>query len=203
MTSGTTGYSNSSFDSLGRVLTATQTTNGTGYIFQLSYKPQVGIQSLTFPNSNRVITTGYDTAGRPSTLTSQIGASTPTPYVTSTTYQPHGSILSQTLASGNLTYSCTDNERLQPATITATNLSSQQLLALTYTYSATQNNGNVATQAINRYVVGAWTQSYGYTEPSGLSVNRLTTASESGKAPGARASATTLRGTVGCRAFRD
>ena len=62
------------------------------------------------------------------------------------------------------------NSRLQPTSIAV-----GSLLTLTYTYSATQNNGNVASQTINRGSLGSWTDSYGYD-----GVNRLTSAAESG-----------------------
>lgn len=76
--------SNTAFDAIGRVMTATQTVNGASYTFGVTYKPQIGIQSITYPTSNRVVTTLYDSAGRPATLSGQIGTATATPYVTAT-----------------------------------------------------------------------------------------------------------------------
>jgi RHS repeat-associated protein len=53
------------------------------------------------------------------------------------------------------------------------------LLNLSYSYGTTNNNGNLQSQTIKRYLQGAtqqWSQSYGYTD----GVNRLTSAGESG-----------------------
>lgn len=57
------------FDPLGRVKGGTQTTptGGQSYTFGANLKPTVGILSITYPNSGRVVTTGYDSGGRPTT----------------------------------------------------------------------------------------------------------------------------------------
>ena len=135
---------------------------------QVTYKPQLGIQSLTYPGPGRVVTTTYDSGGRPSSLSGL--AASATNYVTATTYQTDGAISSQTLSSGNLTLGRTDNERLQPSSITASSGGSV-LLGLNYNYKpnndATKNNGNLWQQTISRSGGGSWTQTYGYAELGG------------------------------------
>ena len=68
---------------------------------------------------------------------------------------------------------------LQPTSLTATSAGTTWL-SLGYTYSATNNNGNVIQQTTTRQGPGAgsWTQNYGCNESSGLSLNRLTSAAE-------------------------
>ena len=176
--------SDTAFDAIGRVMTATQTVNGASYSFGVTYKPQIGIQSITYPTSNRVVTTVYDSAGRPATLSGQIGTAAATPYVTATAYQPDGGISTQTLANGKLALTSTENERLQPSGITAKDATGNLLLGLGYNYNpsndATKNNGNLWQQTISRYLVGSWTQTYGYAELGGVGANRLTSAAETG-----------------------
>jgi len=164
------------FDPLGRVKGGTQTTPTTGgqsYTFGANLKPTVGILSITYPNSGRVVTTGYDSGGRPTTLAGQIGTNAPTNYVTATSYQPHGAIAQQTLGNGLVVTRCNgtacDNARLQPTYISAGNL-----LSITYGYSAAQNNGNLLSQTITR---GSQTWVDAYTSYDGA--NRLKSASES------------------------
>src|SRR5260221_2423916 len=97
------------FDPIGRVNGGTQTTPttcGQIYTFGASLKPTVGILSITYPNSGRVVTTGYDPGGRPATLAGQIGTNAPTNYVTATSYQPHGAIAQQTLGNGLVVTRC-------------------------------------------------------------------------------------------------
>jgi RHS repeat-associated protein len=164
------------FDSIGRVKGGTQTTPTTGgqsYTFGATLKPTVGILSITYPNSGRVVTTEYDASGRPWKLAGQIGTNPPTNYVTTTSYQPHGAINQQTLGNGLVVSRCNgtacDNARLQPTYISAGNL-----LSITYGYSASQNNGNLLSQTITR---GSQTWVDAYTSYDGA--NRLTSASES------------------------
>ena len=170
-----------SWDGVGRVTSASQTTAGQTYLFQIQYTPYMGVQSITYPNSQRIVTTTYDSRGRPYSLSGVSGSNT-TNYVTATTYQPHGAIAQQTLTGGNLVVtrcsganSC-DNSRLQ-ATYLQIGNQIGNLLTLQYGYSSSQNNGNVLTQTITRGGQ-AWTQSYSYAEATGWNINRLACANE-------------------------
>jgi len=96
----------SAVKAIGRVTTATQITGGQSYTFNIQYLPTVGILSIQYPNSGRMVTTGYDGGGRPNTLMGQIGANPPTNYVTTTSYQPHGAIAQQTLGNGLVVSRC-------------------------------------------------------------------------------------------------
>ncbi|MEQ1949576.1 MAG: RHS repeat-associated core domain-containing protein [Bryobacteraceae bacterium] len=162
----------------------TQTTGGQDYSFLAALKPFVGIDWIQYPNTGRKVTTVYDSAGRPLSLSGQVGTAAPYTYASAASYAPHGAMQSLTLGNTLIEATCY-NERLQ---VTARRLGSSATtncaagvndpLRLSFTYSATQNNGNVLTQTTSRYLGGSalsWTQSYGYD-----AVNRLTTASETG-----------------------
>jgi hypothetical protein len=93
-------------------------------------------------------------------------------------------MLAQSLANGNLNLNRTDNARLQPKTLTAVGGASTWL-NLGYSYDTptnSNNNGNILQQTITRQGpgAGAWTQNFGYSEPSNTSLNRLTSAVEVG-----------------------
>jgi len=161
-------YTYTGFDALGRATGATQTTSSVAYPFTMTYYPFMGVKDITYPNSNRKFTTGYDNYGRANTLSGQIGTNPVRNYVTATSFATTGAVLSQTLGN-TLTETRTYNSRLQP-----TQIQLGSLLTLGYGYSATQNNGNLATQTITRSG-STWTDTYGYD-----GVNRLTSASEAG-----------------------
>jgi hypothetical protein len=105
---------------IGRVNGGTQTTGGQSYPFLASLMPFVGIQSITYPNSGRVVSTGYDTAGRANCVTAQRVAnclSAPTTaYASSIAYAPQGGITSMLLGN-QLTVATQFNSRLQPTQI--------------------------------------------------------------------------------------
>ncbi len=171
---GAAAYNYTAWDGLGRVTQATQTIGSNSFTFTLASKPNVGIDWIQYPGSNRTITTGYDSAGRPITVNGQVAGNPQTNYLTAVTYQPHGTFQTRTFGNG-IVETRTDNSRLQAA-----NIQIGGLLALGYTYSPSQNNGNVLGQTITRGNE-TWNQSFGYAEPSGGSMNRLTSASESGQ----------------------
>src|SRR5258708_2602253 len=56
-------------DQIGRVNGGTQSTGGQNYTFNVSLMPFVGIRSIAYPNSGRVVATGYDSAGRANCVT--------------------------------------------------------------------------------------------------------------------------------------
>jgi RHS repeat-associated protein len=162
------------YDTIGRVNGGIQTTNGTSYAFSnMAYLPYLGLQTIQYPNSSRMITTAFDPGGRPASLSGQIGSNAATTYVSGTTFQNDGAINTRTFGNSMLVQTQQDNSRLQPTSIQFGNL-----LTLGYGYSATQNNGNVTSQTIARNnnagaSIGNWTTNYGYD-----AVNRVTGASE-------------------------
>jgi len=148
---------------------------------------------MTMP-SGRVVTTTYDSLGRPVGLSGVMGSTT-TNYVSSVSYAPHG--VAQQISLGNtLTEQTCFNSMLQPFVIrqrTGGASSCQTGIAadgkdagyFNYTFSLSQNNGNVTVQAIHYGASGAYPavdfqQTYTYTDPaSGRLVNRLIGGTES------------------------
>jgi RHS repeat-associated protein len=168
------------YDALGRVTTANQVTDGQTYSMSYGYNLAGGRTSTTYP-SGRVITTGYDDAGRLAGVRDQAsgtyyagGASTDA--TNRIQYAPHGQVSVMKL--GNALWEHTNfNNRLQPAEIgLGTSSTSTSILGVTYNYGTTNNNGNLLSVS---YAGGglSYTQSFGYD-----ALNRLTTSSESGSA---------------------
>jgi RHS repeat-associated protein len=172
----------STYDSWGRITSSKQTTQSVNYTFAYSYDASGDLLTEGYPNSGRTITYTYDKIGRTATVIGVIGttntnyASIPLP--PSSGYAAQGAIQKMTL--GGLTEQTCFNARLQPIVIrqlsgTATTpcgTGGSDVLRLSYGYSATNNNGNLATQTI-KYAATTFTQSYGYDV-----VNRLTCANE-------------------------
>ena len=164
------------YDAFGRVTQNTQTVAGQPYSFSYLYNLAGGQTQMTYP-SGRAVTTGYDGAGRPVSVTGALsGASTPyIPAVTSGTanvqYAPQGAISQINLHNG-LSETTGYNARLQP-----TSIQLGSLLTLGYGYSATNNNGNVGSQTITSALTAGGTmtaqQVYGYD-----GANRLTSVAE-------------------------
>jgi RHS repeat-associated protein len=152
-------------DTLGRVTGSQQLTGAATYPFSYGYNQAGLLTSITYPISNRQISYSFDDANRYLSATGQFGGN-PAPYVQSIAYTPHGATTSATFG-GALLEQTTFNSRLQPTQIQAGNL-----LTLGYTFSPTQNNGNLLGQTINDGTT-VRTQTYGY-DP----VNRLTSAGE-------------------------
>jgi RHS repeat-associated protein len=161
VSSGASAY-NYTRDPLGRVTGGTQTTDSVNYPFLASLYPFQGIKEITYPNSNRKYTTGYDAGGRAITVSGQIGANPATNYVTATSYAPHGGIASQTLGNG-LTETRSYNSRLQPTGIQVGGLlaisnrydpnpSADWNCAGSATVAIPGNNGNVLAQSVNGVV---------------------------------------------------
>jgi len=106
-----------------------QTTGGTPYSFSYAYNLDGGMSSTTFP-SGRVLTYGFDGAGRVDAVSGVLNSNTTTTFNTSTpiSYAPQGAIASMTFGNG-LTESTTFNGKLQPTQIQA-----GSLLTLQYGY---------------------------------------------------------------------
>jgi YD repeat-containing protein len=108
----TTAYSN--YDPLGRLVQSTQTTGGQTYGFGYSYDLTGALRSETYP-SGRVITTQYDKAERPVSVTGAWNSQQKT-YVSDFSYAPHGGP-NWFLYGNNVCRAFTYNSRLQPWTM--------------------------------------------------------------------------------------
>jgi RHS repeat-associated protein len=162
-----------SYDNLGRVLHSTQTTNNASYLFTYTYVP-AGLKTEQYP-SNRVLTYIYDRAGRVSALSGSWNGSGAN-YASGVLYAPHGAMSQITFSDGSLSETrAYSGDRQQLTSISAGGT------VLGYAYcpggatSCTTNNGNIQRQTITRPGGYAWTEDFGYD-----SLNRLTSASESG-----------------------
>ena len=170
----------SAYDTMGRVLQSSQTTNGSpAYPFTYTYNLAGSLETETYP-STRSVTTCYDLAGRVSKVS---GKDTPSSSVTNytgagVTYAPHGAI--QTTGQGsNLTENWTYNKRLQPTSISVGTSSSPQSVFGTALYycsgqqsGCASNNGNLIGATLP--VLGALAQQNFSYDP----FNRLLTAAE-------------------------
>ncbi len=129
------------------------------FVTQYSYDKNGNLKTVTYPNG-LVVTTGYDTADRATSLTGQSGTTT-IPIVNSVTYTPFGGPTSVAMANGlyeNRTY----DQQYRLWTLAVSN----SLENLTYGYEA---NGNVRTITDN--LNPAKNKTYGY-DP----LDRLTSA---------------------------
>jgi RHS repeat-associated protein len=167
------------WDGLGRVLASRQTpAGGTGYVFQYTQGP-AGLTGMTYP-SGRVVTWGYDGAGRVQTVSGQKDA-VATSYLAGITYAPHGGVDQMTVgAAGRIEQWCYNN-RLQVTVVrlgtVGTGACAAQgggdLFRVENGYgAAANNNGNVLSQVVGRGSQ-SWTESFTF---DGLS--RLTGAAE-------------------------
>ncbi|MBV6496997.1 MAG: hypothetical protein DYH05_08735 [Acidobacteria bacterium ACB1] len=179
-----------SFDILGRVLAAKQTTDGTAYSTGYIYNLSGALIEETYP-SGRVVKNTLDEDGSLSQVHSKKTAGDILrPYATNFTYNAAGAVTQMRLGNGRWE-STQFNSRLQPVQIgLGSGPTAQNLLKLDYEYGATAavNNGNVTKQTITVPTVGANTgftavQSYTYDE-----VNRLKDAVENVTPTGGSAS---------------
>jgi RHS repeat-associated protein len=152
-------------------LTQVQNANSTGgplYAFAYSYNPAGGMTSMQYPTTGMtagvVVNYAYDGAGRP--LSVQEANRGTTMYATGIQYAPQGAPTNMTFGN-QLVESRQYNSLLQ-----TTQIQAGSNLTLNYTYSPTQNNGNLQAQQIQAGSLNV-TQNYGYD-----TVNRLLTASE-------------------------
>jgi len=160
------------YDQAGRVTKSTQTTGGVPYAFSsYGYNMLDGLTSETYP-SGRAVQYAYDNGGRVKTVAGTLN-SVVTNYAGTTTspitYASHHAVLSLPMGNG-ITEAWSYNPRLQ-----ATGVQAGSLMTLGFSYSGTQNNGNVLGETITRGGQ-TWTESFGYND----GYNRLTSASESG-----------------------
>lgn len=139
-------YNITGYDAMGRVTGSSQVIDGQTYSMGYTYDLVDDLLTQTYP-SGRVVTTNYDTAGRISNLTGQIGATTKT-YASEFNYTPHSAIASFHLGNG-LWEHANFNSRLQPTEIglggTPTGVDKLQL---GYDYGTTNNNGSILSASI-------------------------------------------------------
>jgi hypothetical protein len=106
------------YDPLGRVLQSRQTpAGGQPYPFTYAYNVAGGMTSEQYP-SMRMVTTGYDTSGRPNGMQNQTAG---TAYTSGVGYAANNAVNSLTLGNG-VAESTTFNTRFQPTQIAAGSL---------------------------------------------------------------------------------
>jgi RHS repeat-associated protein len=164
------------YDARGRVKASRQTTAGQGYGLQYTYDLAGHLRTETYP-SGRVVTAGFDRAGRVESVTSQPFQGTARPYADSTHYAPHGGLFAVRLGNGR--WDLTNyNDLLQPRFMGLNSVYSEQngrdIVQIENRYGNVLNNGNVREQFITAPGFSA-TQTFGYD-----SLNRLQTAVEAG-----------------------
>jgi len=177
------------FDGLGRPTSTTQTTNGQPYPMSFTYNLAGGITTVTLP-SGRTVTYTTDAGGRPIEVTGSLNG-TPTTYVSSVSYATQGAAQQINLGNSLIEQTCY-NSRLQPFVIRQRTGSADSCTSppapdlndvgyLAFSFSPTQNNGNVTQQNITygkngtAYPSLSFVQTYSYD-----GVNRLTQVNETG-----------------------
>lgn len=189
-------YSYGAYDVMGRVKSSSQTTAGQTYAMSYDYDLAGNLKEETYP-SGRKVATGFDAAGRISSVTGVRAGEADRTYASQIAYAPHGVAAQLRLGNGLWEHTLYNN-RLQPREIglgaTATD---SGLLKLEYAYAAsldpasdpitgeldlTKNNGDVRVQRISVPAAGqtaaqTFTQTYGYDR-----LDRLESAEEKGGA---------------------
>jgi RHS repeat-associated protein len=169
---------NTAFDTLGRVLSHKQTTDGQNYTTGYLYNLSGALIEETYP-SGRVVKNVLDNEGDIAQVQSKENASDIfRPYANNFVYSAAGAVSSLKLGNGKFE-NTQFNSRLQPTQIgLGASASTQNLLKLNFDYGTTDNNGNVKSQTITVPTVGAVpgfiaTQNYTYD-----SLNRINQATE-------------------------
>src|SRR5581483_7950471 len=152
---------------------------------QYTYNLARALTTEKYP-SGRTVTTGYDIAGRPTSVTASFSsgpfAGTPTAYASNITYWPHGAVNSLPLLNG-ITETSAYNNRLQMSSVTAAK-GGTRVLSLAFTYDTNgHNNGNLQSQTISYDSYGpetALSLTQNYVPPNFAydAVNRITGFSE-------------------------
>jgi RHS repeat-associated protein len=199
-------YAYNSFDGLGRITYATQTTNGQAYTFSfcpngLSGYSCIGasgynlideVTSMTLP-SGTAVTSTYDAMGRPSGVSAQAASLAPV-YGNNASYTPGGALQQLSLGNGLTEQTCY-NDRQQPfvirqrftgATSCSNAADTNDMGYLGFTFPG-GNNGNVSSQTIQYgatphganpvYPQISFTQNYAYDQ-----ANRLASVTETSSA---------------------
>lgn len=165
----TTNYT--SFDSVGRVLSSQQLTDGQTYNFGYSYNLSGALVSETYP-SGRVATNQFEIDGDLAQVNGSFQGNNKT-YVGSFSYTSEGAVSAMQLGNGKWE-NTVFNSRLQPTQIGLGNSqTTQELWKVNYDYGTTDNNGNVKSQQITVPSQFTAIQNYSYD-----SLNRLKSATE-------------------------
>ena len=165
---------NYSYDTLGRMGTNSQTTNGNAYTFQYSYRLNDSISSMQYP-SGKTVNYAVDDAGRVNQITagSKMYADLT---ASSAPFTADGRIAQMKLGNDlwetRIFQTPGSPTLLMLGTNATTNANDK--LELEFDYSPTANNGNLVTQII-RQPGHTWQQGYTYD-----ALNRVATASETG-----------------------
>jgi RHS repeat-associated protein len=172
---GTSAGNYTGYDQLGRANVSYQQTDSQNYGFGYRYNLASEMTSETYP-SGRVITSGFYSAGRLSSVNGQKAGETNKTYASQFSYAAHGAVAAMQLGNGKWEHTSFNN-RLQPTLIgLGTSSNESSILMLDYGYGTTNNNGNVLRQTIAAPGLSL-TQDYCYD-----SLNRLASASENGGA---------------------
>jgi RHS repeat-associated protein len=130
------------YDALGRIVRQYQQTDKRDFLVEAQYNFGNAITSETYP-SGRVVSYGYDQAGRMESATAADVRNNVDASVSDITYAPHGGLRSETYGN-DLLHGVSYNIRLQVNEITlGDSSSSSSLLDLNYNYGTTYNNGNL------------------------------------------------------------
>jgi RHS repeat-associated protein len=163
---------------MGRVTSSSQVTDGVTYPMpEYRYDLAGNLTSQRYP-SGRVVTTGYDSAGRLNSVDGQKAGEATKTYASGVSYTAAGAVTDLQLGNG-LWEQTLYNTRLQPTGLRlGTTPGGSNRLNLTYAYGTANNNGNVQSQTITVPTVGTVagftaTQSYTYD-----ALNRLESAEE-------------------------
>jgi len=137
-------YTYDNFDAMGRVVHSIQTTDGNAYPMSYGYDFAGNLISETYP-SGRVVTTGFDVAGRISDVSSGT-----LHYASSFSYTAHGGVTDMKLGNNLWEHTTFEPNRLQPTEIgLGTTQGASDKLKLNYGYGPLNtNNGNVLSQTI-------------------------------------------------------
>ena len=152
------------YNVLGRVTAGNQVTEGETYAFAYGYNLAGGLTRLTYP-SGRVVSYGFDDAGRIEVAAPGMDLLSPDKYASQIQYHPHGAI-SQVLLGNGVVEGYGFNNRLQPTSITAVK-GADTWLSLANYYCPNQQSGCASN---NGHVVGrriddgssTYTQSFEY-----------------------------------------
>lgn len=167
------------FDALGHVIRKYQQTDSVNYLVEASYNLAGSITSATYPSvpgasDRRTVSFSYDNAARVGSISSSATSYAPAASVSSIGYSSHNALKSETYGN-NLIHAISYNNRLQATEIKlGTSGNPTSVIALTYNYGSTNNNGNVLSHGYSGGGL-SYTQTFGYDV-----LNRLTTTSESG-----------------------
>jgi RHS repeat-associated protein len=153
----------SCYDQFGMPLASSQITAGTTYSLSYTYNMLSEITSETYP-SGRVVSTGYDSAGRATSVTGQGVQNYTLPstsYASAVTYAPNGAVSAMTLGN-TLVQANGFNTRFQPASVTLGSVWSTSLYYCgSHLASCSTNNGNLQEQDFTSQGV-SYVQDYAY-----------------------------------------